>query len=308
MEAQIDLQEILDEGGDALAQFLAATPLACCDDEQTVLAAILPSHPELNARPEPGGEIGYVLKVAQDFSELWFHLPATLEYRALRITTGDPVVHFEIDTATGTVRTNMQELGRKMMEWSARTEDERLAAFATLAGESKVSAPASEGEAEAFTSKTLGTVTPDEYGDIWEAEKIAIPYFDGKLVNVELFDISAGDAADIDAAMENFLSLTTKDRAAAAPLVLANCREFLEAVGVETEEDREMVTMTDASGIWRFVDCVSLSIKRNSCQGEPSSYIALICNCACEREHGLQIVYRNGETLGRVSAQDGSVV
>ncbi|MBW6420561.1 hypothetical protein KX729_03835 [Rhizobium sp. XQZ8] len=306
MEAQIVLQDILEGEPDAMAEFLGTTPLSCCDRDRKILAAILPSHPQWNARPDPGGEIGYVLKVGEMFSEIHFHIPASHEYRALRIVAIDPVVFFEIDTENGTIKTNMQELGQKMIEWTGRTEAERLAAFDGLTNEFNV--PVARIRPKAFTSKTLGRIKPDEFGDIWEAKKIAIPYFDGKSVETQLFDISGDDVAAIDMAMRNFLALKAEDRDAAAPLVLDNCREFLEAVGAETDEDRQMAEMTDASGIWRFVDCQALQITRDQTEGEPSIYISLICDCAWEPEHGLQIVYRNGETLSRVSAQDGSVI
>lgn len=306
MEAQIVLKDILEGKRKAMAEFLAATPLSCCDKGKTVLAAILPSHPRLNARPEPGGEIGHVLKVASAFSEMWFHLPAARQYLALRIVAIEPVVHFEIDTDAGTTKTNMQELAGKMIEWGARTEDERLAIFDALSNEYNL--PVAMRKPRGFTSKLLGKLKPDEFGDIWEAKPVAVPYFDGKPVETQLFNVSARDVADIDAAMKNFLALGKGDRAAAAPLVLANCHDFLEAVGAETDEDQQMEAITDASGIWRFVDCKMLQITRDETEGKPSIYVALICDCAWEQEHGLQIVYRNGDELGRVSAQDGSVV
>lgn len=306
MEAQIVLKDILAGKRKALQEFLAATPLVCCDKHKTVLAAILPSHPKWNAMPEPGGEVGHVLKVGSIFSEMWFHLPVAHEYRALRITAVEPVVHFEIDTGNGTVKTNMQELGRKMVEWGARTEEERLAVFDGLTDEYQV--PVIRSKPKAFTSKTLGRVKPDEFGDIWEAKEIAIPLFDGRSVETQLFNVSAADVVAIDAAMGNFLALGAADRQVVAPQVLANCHDFLEAVGAESDEDREMAALTDASGVWRFVDCRALQITRDETEGEPSIYIALICNCAWEQEHGLQIVYRNGNVLGRVSARDGSVI
>ncbi len=301
MEPQPKLNEIVfDE--DRLADFLKNTPLSACDEDQRVLAAVLPCDPHAFCKPIAGKEAGHVLVVGMVGFQTFFRLPSSVTYKGLRVTTTIPVAGFEIDTATGTVTTNMQEL-RSLSR--SETEAEREAAFATLAGRFEAAKP--RPKPRVFSSIVLGRVRPDDYGDTWFAAPLSIPYFDGRALPVLLQDIGPSDAKRIDAALANFLALTREDRLAASPAVLANCKEFLEAIGPDDEADKAMYGISDPAEIWQHVSNEELQVVKDDSDGEPAIYIALACACDWEREHGLQLVYRDGRTLTRVSAQDGHV-
>jgi hypothetical protein len=303
MEPQIELMALLNGAAAERHNFLNATPLVACD-WPSVLAAILPSHPKFNAQPEQGGEVGYVLKVAAPSSELWFRLPAAMDFRSLKIISTTPVIAFEIETSTRTVRTNMQELARNLAPWVAQSELECEAAFAALCN--TFEAPKPKPELRPFISRVAGEVVPDQY-ELWRAQPLSIPYFDGAAVPIVMSSIEPGDVARIDTALENFLSLGLDARAAASPRVLAACREFLDRVDAG-DDCKKMAALVDPRGIWNHVTCEEILVERNNAGGDPAIYIALLCSCAWDIEHGLQLVYRNGETLSRLSEQDGSVV
>jgi hypothetical protein len=304
MEPQIELMPLLNGAVAEREAFLAGMPLAACDWPRA-LAAILPSHPQFNARPQPGGEKSYVLKVAAAASELWFRLPAAMDYRSLKIIATVPVITFEIETSLRTVRTNMQELMQTMAPWLDQGEPERLAAFAALCN--AFEAPKPRPILRPFNSRILGQVVPDQY-ELWRAPPIKLPYLDGVSLPVLMSNVEPADVARIDQALENFLALGLDARDAASPRILAQCQEFLGLVGLDDDEDKEMAAITDPRKIWKHVAGEEILVERNDAGAEPAIYIALLCSCAWETEHGLQLVYRNGETLTRVSEQDGNVV
>ena len=302
MEALRSLMALLSQPSPEVDAFVQAN-MADCNAERTAIAAILPSHPQWFAKPEPGDAIRHVLVVAKPMMESRTRLPMDVQYLGIRITALDPVMCFEIDTAECVVRTNMQELWA--LDRFDITEPERLAVFKAFTG--RYTPPAPRVKAKAFKTRTLGMLKPDKYGDLWEAAPVNVPFFDGRSLPVQLLSVSAADGAAIDAAMDNFLQLNAHDRTLAAPAVLANCQDFLGLVDLVSDADHVMAALTDPDAIWPYVDCQSIDIVKDDGDGEPAIYIVLTCNCEWEPEHGLQIVYRNGLQLTRVSEQDGHV-
>lgn len=303
MAALVSLMDLLNGQPEKLAAFVQ-THIAATDESRSALVAILPSHPRWFQDPEPGDAAGHVLVTAGRDHESRTHLPAANSYRAIRITALDPVLAIEIDTAEGTVRTNAQEL--LLFLRIDMTEQERQAIFQALTG--KYTPPAPRKRVKPFKTPLLGKVRPDRYGDSWEAGPVAVPFFDGRRLPVEVTDASEADAAAIDEALGNFLRLTAQDKSAAAAAVLANCQDFLALIDLDNDDGREMAALTEPDAIWRYVDCRSLGITKNDGVGEPFIYIVLRCECDWEQEHGLQLVYRNGNQLCRVSEQDGHLL
>lgn len=287
-----------------LAAFLQETPLAACDDDRRILAAILPCDPNTFTKPLPGTDAARVLTVSQNGSSTHFRIPAAVTYLALRVNSSTPIATFEIETPDGTVRTNMQELSRKL-PYSLTTEEEREAAFSTLDG--TIERPKPRKKPRAFQSKILGKVQPDDDGDLWYAEPLSLAFFDGRALPVMLREIDGTEKKAIDIALQNLLAMTPEDRLAGSAAVLKNCHDYLEAIGAQLPEDLAMAAITDATEIWRHVSNEAIEIVRDGSAGEPSIYVAFTCECAWEPEHGLQLVYRNGNELTRVSAQDGWV-
>jgi hypothetical protein len=312
MEANINLLDVIGEGPDAVRAFAAATPLAAADEGGLRIAVILPAHPDWpNAAPEPGGPVAYTLKIGQPLSEMMFSLPGAA-YSAVRITATFPVVALEIDANGRTVRTNMQELSRLLSPWAVKTETEKLAAFSALSGAYELPKP--RPRREAFQSRRLGRIEPGAFDVAWTAEAIEVPLFDGQTVPVDLCSpglndaITPDDAGAIDTVMDAFLALGSSDRATAGVLVLAYCKDTLEAIGADWPEALVMAAISDPADIWRHVFVRQIEIKKDTRHGEPSIYVLVHCACDWEEEHGLQLVYRNGNVLTRVGQQDGDVV
>jgi hypothetical protein len=59
--------------------------------------------------------------------------------------------------------------------------------------------------------------------------------------------------------------------------------------------------------VWDFVDFGTDAIVSRRGNGDDRIYISLECGCAWEREHGLQIVFREGSFISKVGQFDGHV-
>ena len=68
-------------------------------------------------------------------------------------------------------------------------------------------------------------------------------------------------------------------------------------------EDEVDVRIAVATDVWKHVQPSEVYVKRR--RKDKKVYMAIAAECDWEPEHGLQIVYRNGDQLSRVSAQDG---
>jgi hypothetical protein len=160
-----------------------------------------------------------------------------------------------------------------------------------------------------ITSQVAGELTQDEQLDDWweSTAAIAVPFFDGRALPVVFMNYTpAEDAAFLqqaDDALRNFLALTMADRLAVSAHVHKNCTDFLEVVGHD-EADEPMHAIKDASEIWAFVHPTNVYVKRRH-RRDRDVYVQIACECEWEGEHGLQLVFRRGRQLTRVSAQDG---
>jgi hypothetical protein len=148
----------------------------------------------------------------------------------------------------------------------------------------------------------LGELSPDERIPEWlVSEKVDVPYFAGAQLRF-VFDCLEGDDRpdELASAVRRFLGLTIRDRDNAAPYVFMNYREMCEAIG-----DNEVgVKIDKPADVWNHVHPNEIHVTRRP-YGDCKVYVQITAECAWEPEHGLQIVYREGSELIRVSQQDG---
>ena len=147
----------------------------------------------------------------------------------------------------------------------------------------------------------LGELKDDGNG-FWISHGVAIPYFDGKALVVfleaPLLDETMALAVLVDA-ITRFLSLTGADRLAATPYLFKHYRDFCEAVGNECVPG----VITDQNEIWEHITPSAVRVERRKTDG--LAYVTVEAECDWEIEHGMQLVYRGGASLSRVSLQDG---
>jgi hypothetical protein len=148
---------------------------------------------------------------------------------------------------------------------------------------------------------TLGALKPDPDIPEWlRCEPREIPFFDGQKLPFILDALEEADEQDVESAIAAFLKLGPADRLAASQYVFANYTRTAELVG---EEDLDCQVESEKA-IWQHVHPSEVFISRRH-RRDRAIYISITAGCDWEREHGLQIVYRRGLELARVSDQDG---
>ncbi len=161
-----------------------------------------------------------------------------------------------------------------------------------------------------ISSKVLGELKQnEEFDDWWESEPVDIPFFDGKQIVITYMDLVPEDDPDFmgeaDQALSSFLQKGNADRLALSELAYQNCMDFLQAVGYD-EDDKPLWDIKDKEEIWKFIYPEQIYLTRRH-RRDKDIYISLICECEWEQEHGLQLVFRQGKKLTRISAQDGHI-
>ena len=155
-------------------------------------------------------------------------------------------------------------------------------------------------------SKILGELTQDNrFDDWWNSNPIRIPLIEDKLSAVFVDFIPEEDNSFIkeaDSALDNFINLEEKYKNQVTGLIYEHFRAFCSMVGAEDIPD-EMKGI-DKSEIWNFISPSQLLISRRPYQ-QPDIFITMTCECKWEEEHGLQLVFKKGKALTRVSDQDG---
>ena len=149
--------------------------------------------------------------------------------------------------------------------------------------------------------KALGSLTIHPDVDEWLVSKpIPVPYFDGLALPFTLVGFQSTDEASVEALVDAFLALTARDRQAAATSVYQNYRE-LKAIyddgidyGIESEDN-----------VWDFVRPAAIFL--HAAHHNPYEYdaphVSILAECDWDDEHGLELAYRNGNELSKVSGQ-----
>lgn len=159
-----------------------------------------------------------------------------------------------------------------------------------------------------IVSKFIGQLKQeDSFPDWWKSEEISIPFFDNEKLTITFMGFEPEQdqtfIAEVDQALINFLKLNTEDRNLISELVYKNCMGFLESVEYD-KADNQLRQIKNKDEIWKFIQPTEIYVTRRSYK-ERDIYVMIACECDWEQEHGLQLVFRQGKKLTRVSEQDG---
>jgi hypothetical protein len=147
----------------------------------------------------------------------------------------------------------------------------------------------------------LGPLKPhSRFPDWLVSGLVSVPYFDGLPLTFTLDGLTDVDTDDVQSAVETFLALGSDARLAASSYVFQNYRCMVDAVG--QEDVGFHVARPEA--IWEHVHPSAVFISRRH-RRDQLIYVRITAECDWEPEHGLQLVYRRGSELSRVSDQDG---
>lgn len=159
---------------------------------------------------------------------------------------------------------------------------------------------------EEFNLKSIGKLKPHpDIPDEWLiSEPILIPFFGGEQLNF-IFNGYEGDEtffSDADEAVSNFLAKDKNYRLEISPSIFENYMEFVDDVG----EDEDIPNIGSYEDIWQYIYPQEIYVIRQHI-GEKDIYVQIHCECEWEVEHGLQLVFRKGKSLTRVSEIDGHI-
>lgn len=157
-------------------------------------------------------------------------------------------------------------------------------------------------------SQVIGELVPhEEVEEWWQSKPIAIPFFAGQALAITFMNFELEDDPsylwEVDQALRHFLAKGDSDRLELSGLVYKNCMDFLNAIGFD-EMDKPLWDMKKEEEVWKFVYPQEIEITRRN-RRDKDIYLTVACECSWEQEHGLQLVFRQGKQLTRVSAQDG---
>lgn len=150
--------------------------------------------------------------------------------------------------------------------------------------------------------RSIGILTPDPDIEEWvQSEEVSIPYFQGKKLQFILENYEKDSKPqDFETAINNFLALNLENRNQASEAVYKHYKEIADS----PQADNLDVTISTPEEVWDCIHPTEIYVSRRSV-GEKKVYLQIACECIWELEHGLQIIYQQGETLTRVSSQDG---
>jgi len=159
-----------------------------------------------------------------------------------------------------------------------------------------------------ITSKIIGKLKQENnFPDWWKSSEVEIPFFDNQRLAIIFMDFEPEHDKffidEADQALTNFLKLNAYDRNLISESTYKNCMDFLDAVGFD-EEDEPLRQITNKNEIWEFIQPTEIYVTRRPYK-EQDIYVQIACECAWEQEHGLQLVFRQGKQLTRISDQDG---
>jgi len=157
-------------------------------------------------------------------------------------------------------------------------------------------------------SQVLGQLTQDAtFDDWWKSNVIEIPFFDNKKLTVTFMDCEPQHdqkfIGEADQALTNFFKLNSAERNSISDLAYKNCMDFLDKVGFD-EVDQSLKEINNKTDIWSFIHPTEIYVTRRPYK-EQDIFVQIACECDWEQEHGLQLVFRQGKKLTRISDQDG---
>ena len=146
-------------------------------------------------------------------------------------------------------------------------------------------------------SRILGTLKQDEFDtDLFICNSVKIPYFGFKEINTGIhFAHLKTELEGAENTIEKFLTLNLDNRNKDSETVFKYYEQVLKSGYTEN------LNISELKNIWNFVRPSEITV---SSEENGKFYVYISCGCQWEEEHGLQLVYENGEKLIRASGHE----
>jgi uncharacterized protein VirK/YbjX len=150
-------------------------------------------------------------------------------------------------------------------------------------------------------SKIVGLLKPSKYEpDYFESEPLEIPYFDNKKLIVEFVEAKQQTYLEnADRVLSTFLNLGLQDKIKDSEIVN---NYYIETLKYGYTKPLNIKTPQD---IWNFLTPIVITIQWDE---NGDFYLCISCECEWEGEHGLQLVFKDGQSLTRASGHDGHFI
>lgn len=147
-------------------------------------------------------------------------------------------------------------------------------------------------------SRIAGELTPSDHDeDFFESQPIEIPYFNNRKLKINFLEAKHEPyLKEADEVLEKFLKLDSVQRTDDSRMVHQYYSETLKHGYCEN------LNLSSISEIWNFITPNEIMI---DWEAEGKFYLLVSCECSWEEEHGLQLVFKNGEQLTRAGGHDG---
>lgn len=132
------------------------------------------------------------------------------------------------------------------------------------------------------------------------SDEVSVNFFGGKPLRFVITDPLPNPnlVQQIERALQNFFQLDTHYRDSLSDLVYESYEKTLDAV------DMDPLELSTKEDIWKYVYPTEVYISQRHRRDE-AIYVQVACECEWEVEHGLQLVFKDGARITRVSQQDG---
>ncbi len=149
----------------------------------------------------------------------------------------------------------------------------------------------------------LGEMTKHPELDWYYSKPLTVPVLGGKTCRI-IVEAYGDDPnpTDFHTAIANFLSIPPSVLREAEPHVFRyyeKCNDYWEP------EDAAFVAIRSPSDVWQHIQFGDEPVISRRAYGDKGVYVSLECSCDWEREHGLQIVFKNGLRVNKVGEFDG---
>ena len=155
-------------------------------------------------------------------------------------------------------------------------------------------------------SKVIGSLVQNDKFETWWRSAPHLIDLVGENLPITFMDFDPSKDEDFvresDEALKLFLEISGMYKLKIAQPIFENFVEYVSYI--EEKDIPEKMKGATPLSIWNFIYPTEVFVSRRAVN-DKDIYIVLACECEWEKEHGLQLVFRQGKKLTRVSDQDG---
>lgn len=149
----------------------------------------------------------------------------------------------------------------------------------------------------------LGSVTRDPEFGWYLSEPIPLPLLDGAECQFVLDGYEEdGQKEDFHQVIANLLALGPEALKAVEQQLF---QYYEDAYSEEYLDEDELIEIESPEEVWESIELGDQFIIRRREYGDRGIYASLTCGCDWEEEHGLEIVFKNGQKVNKLGPYDG---